>query len=275
MEPIQSREKQLRHAISTPTKETTSLNQVINESISREKADDISLKVPVPTAQEEKQGHQPVVDPTQTMEEKRRSSNNGSSSSLIGSNQVLNISTITEKTFNTSSLKVPVPIIREEKKVQHVIDKHIHFPNYFTEQVPLSSLKRRMNLLTPYTGCSIAAFQYNLGKHAHPEFNDCIVHCGKAFANTRGIRVDNAHLLVQANDTIFVQLNKLWHFVNNTMDKIDVDYVILSGNEHKVKPISKDVFDAIVNNPRILHVFMQNVDVYSHDLYHPKVCCRV
>jgi hypothetical protein len=128
-----------------------------------------------------------------------------------------------------------------------------------------------MNLVTPYTGCSIAAFQYNLGKHAHPEFNDCFVHCGKNFAKARGIRFDNARELVQENDTIFVQFNKLDHFVNKTMQEIDVNYVILSGNEQKVDPISKETFDAVVNNPHVIHWFMQNMDVYSHDLNHHKV----
>lgn len=146
-----------------------------------------------------------------------------------------------------------------------------HVPNYFTNEVPLERLLKRMNLVTPYTGCSIAAFQYNLGKHAHPEFNDCFVHCGKNFAKARGIRFDNARELVQENDTIFVQFNKLDHFVNKTMQEIDVNYVILSGNEQKVDPISKETFDAVVNNPHVIHWFMQNMDVYSHDLNHHKV----
>jgi hypothetical protein len=146
-----------------------------------------------------------------------------------------------------------------------------HVPNYFTNEVPLERLLKRMNLVTPYTGCSIAAFQYNLGKHAHPECNDCFVHCGKNFAKAREIRFDNAGELVQENDTIFVQFNKLDHFVNKTMQEIDVNYVILSGNEQNVVPISKETFDAVVNNPRVIHWFMQNMDVYSHDLNHPKV----
>lgn len=146
-----------------------------------------------------------------------------------------------------------------------------HYPTFLSEHALLSSLKRRMNLLTPYTGCSIAAHQYNLGKHAHPEFNDCFVHCGKPFAKTRGIRVDNAAELVKENDTIFVQFNKLFHFVNKTMDLIDVDFVLISGNEQKVPPIEKQDFDAIVNNPRVIHWFMSNMDIYSHDLNHPKV----
>jgi len=170
-----------------------------------------------------------------------------------------------EVPFNVSSRVSPT----QEKN--QLTNTHRHYPSYFTEQVPLSSLKTRMNLLTPYTGCSIAAFQYNLGKHAHPEFNDCFVHCGKPFARTRGIRVDNAKELVKENDTIFVQFNKLDHFVNKTMDLLDVDYVIMTGNEQKVPPISRQVFDAIVNNPRVIHWFMSNVDVYSHDVNHPKV----
>lgn len=147
-----------------------------------------------------------------------------------------------------------------------------HYPSFFTEHAPLSSLKKRMNLLTPYTGCSIAAFQYNLGKHAHPEFNDCFIHCGKPFANKRrGIRVDNVVALLQHNDTLFVQFNKLDHFVNKTMPLINVDFVLISGNEQKVPPVSREVFGAVVNNPRVLHWFMSNMDVYSHDFEHPKV----
>ena len=150
---------------------------------------------------------------------------------------------------------------------QHIVTFQITLPT----RCHLQNLLHRMNLVTPYTGCSIAAFQYNLGKHAHPEFNDCFVHCGKPFAKTRGIRVDNAQELIQPNDTLFVQFNKLDHFVHNTMNEIQVDYVLISGNEQKVEPISKETFHAIVNNPHVLHWFMQNVDVYSHDWNHSKV----
>jgi hypothetical protein len=150
--------------------------------------------------------------------------------------------------------------------------KQQHAPNFFLDQVTIYNMMKRMNILTPYTGCSIAAFQYNLLQNPHPEFNDCFCHRGKEFGRSRGLRVDNANRLVKDGDTVYVQFNKLQHFVGMTLPLIQHEFVLISGQEQKVERFSKDAFDAIVENPNVIHWFMMNMDVYSYDPRHPKVC---
>jgi hypothetical protein len=146
-----------------------------------------------------------------------------------------------------------------------------HAPNYFFGQVTIYDMMKRMNVLTPYTGCSIAAFQYNLLQNRHPEFNDCFCHRGKEFGRFRGLRVDNAERLVKDGDTVYVQFNKLQHFVGMTLPHIQHEFVLISGQEQKVDRFSKDAFDAIIDNPKVIHWFMMNMDIYSYDPHHPKV----
>jgi hypothetical protein len=83
--------------------------------------------------------------------------------------------------------------------------------------------------------------------------------------------VDNAGTLVKEGDTIYVQFNKLEHFVNKTMPNINVDFVLMSGQQQKVGPFSREAFDSIIANPRVIHWFMMNMDIYSYDPRHPKV----
>jgi hypothetical protein len=146
-----------------------------------------------------------------------------------------------------------------------------HDPNYFSEQVTIDRMVKRMNILTPYTGCSIASFQYNIFQNPHPELNDCFCHRGKEFGRSRGLRVDNAERLVKDGDVIYVQFNKLQHFVDKTLPHIQHKFVLISGQEQKVEPFSEEAFDAIVENPKVMHWFMMNMDVYSYEPHHTKV----
>jgi hypothetical protein len=50
-----------------------------------------------------------------------------------------------------------------------------------------------------------------------------------------------------------------------------VDFVLISGQEQKVERLSKEAFLAIAANPRIIHWFMVNMDIYSYNPRHPKV----
>jgi hypothetical protein len=173
----------------------------------------------------------------------------------------------------------PAPPVLEKKqlRVLGTVSNNTtkHTPSYFFKQVALEKMKMRMNILTPYTGCSIAAFQYNLLQNPHPEFNDCFCHRGKKFGRSRGLRADNAERLVKEGDTIYVQFNKLQHFVGVTLPHIQHEFVLISGQEQKVEPFSKEAFDAIVANPKVIQWFMMNMDIYSYDPRHPKVRTRI
>jgi hypothetical protein len=148
-----------------------------------------------------------------------------------------------------------------------------HYPNYFFDQVELDLMVMRENIVSPYTGCSIAAFQYAVRNHPHPSLDDC--RFTNKFDNDLGrkrkIYSDTANQHIKEGDTLYVQFYNLQHFCNTTLPKLQVDVVVVSGTEQKAAPFSKHVFDAIVAHPRVIHWFIMNMDIYSHDPHHRKV----
>lgn len=159
---------------------------------------------------------------------------------------------------------------------------NIHFPNYFTSQIPLESLIERDNLLSVFSGCSIAAWTYT-GVTFHKAkvrfYDDCKCYNDEHNMTGRDVSSHTAVSLLKSSDTLYVELKKISHFVKYTLPKITVDVVLISGQNHLVpqKPQkldyvwSQDDFDAIVNNPYITHWFMMNMDVYAQDPDHVKV----
>jgi hypothetical protein len=159
---------------------------------------------------------------------------------------------------------------------------NIHFPNYFTSQIPLESLIERDNLLSVFSGCSIAAWTYT-GVTFHKAkvrfYDDCKCYNDEHNMTGRDVSSHTAVSLLKSSDTLYVELKKISHFVIYTLPKITVDVVLISGQNHLVpqKPQkldyvwSQDDFDAIVNNPYITHWFMMNMDVYAQDPDHVKV----
>jgi hypothetical protein len=150
--------------------------------------------------------------------------------------------------------------------------KH-HDPNYFLEKVELDLMVKRENIVTPHTGCSIAAFQYAVRNNPHSYWDDCrfMNNLDGELASKRKVHADTAERLIQEGDTLYVQFYDVQHFCKTTLPDLCVNIVIVSGAEQKVDTFSKPMFDAMVAHPRVIHWFMMNMDIYSHNPHHAKV----
>jgi hypothetical protein len=173
-----------------------------------------------------------------------------------------NAASIRQPTENTTVLREAIPTTTK-----------YHHPNYFLDQVGLDLMVKRENIVTPRTGCSIAAFQYAVRNNPLPFLDDCRFtnNLDRELASKRKIHANTADRLVQEGDTLYVQFYDLQHFCDTMLPNLHVDVVVVSGAEQKVAPFSKRVFDAIVAHPRVIHWFMMNMDIYSHDPHHRKV----
>jgi hypothetical protein len=145
-----------------------------------------------------------------------------------------------------------------------------HYPSYFSDQVPLEKLVARKNLLTVYSGCSIAAFFFNGDWHPEDVLKDC-----QRYKGTKGYdahHISNETMAqLQPYDSIYVPIVSLGEFVTEILPHINSDIVLITGQNSNVPPIRKEVYDTLIDHPRIARWFLQNLSEYSYDARHPKV----
>jgi hypothetical protein len=70
---------------------------------------------------------------------------------------------------------------------------------------------------------------------------------------------------IRQYDTVYVTIHQLPTFVNKLLPLIDVDIVLISGQQHKLPrspPIPILVVEAILDHPNILHWFCHNLDYH-------------
>ena len=162
------------------------------------------------------------------------------------------------------------------------MNNRIHHPNYFSNQVPFHVLLQRNNILSVFSGCSIAAWTYNgptFKKWKVPFFDDCKCHHEERNLTSKDITPSTAALLIEPDDTVYVEFTKIPHFVQHTLPTISVDFVLISGQNHLIPQKPKALtyvwdqatFDALVNCPHVTHWFLMNMDIYAHDPDHPKL----
>jgi hypothetical protein len=177
---------------------------------------------------------------------------------------------------------VPQASQRSEASNSAAINNTSHHPDYFSNQVPFEILRKRDNMVSVFTGCSIAAWTYDgptFRSWKVPFFDDCKCHHEERNLTARDITPSTAASLIQRGDTLYVEFTKIPHFVQHTLPQIKVDFVLISGQNHlipqKPKPLTyvwdQDTFDAIVNSPRVTHWFLMNMDIYSQDPDHAKL----
>lgn len=151
-----------------------------------------------------------------------------------------------------------------------------HYPSYFSEEVPLSKLIARKNLLSVYTGCSIATWSYSGLKDLirngdlQKRFEDCRLHKGEIALQMHQITPETASQ-VQPYDSIYVPIVSLDQFVTNVLPHIQNDFVLMTGQKQFVPVIPRELYDTIIEHPRIIHWFLQNLSIYAYDAHHPKV----
>jgi hypothetical protein len=156
-------------------------------------------------------------------------------------------------------------------------DKHL--PDFFTERVPWETLVARNNILTVYTGCSIATWTYSsVYLRSIPLFDDCGYYNAEKGWKGRDITPETVSLL-QPGDSIYVELMKLNAFVKHVLPHIEVDFVLITGQNHlapmKPEPIRPPywlkTFRILAKNSHVTHWFMMNLDKHAYNPFHPKV----
>lgn len=151
-----------------------------------------------------------------------------------------------------------------------------HYPSYFSEEVPLSKLIARKNLLSVYTGCSIATWSYSGLKDLirngdlQKRFEDCHLHKGEIALQMHQITPETGSQ-VQPYDSIYVPIVSLDQFVTNILPHIQNDFVLMTRQKQFVPIIPRELYDTIIEHPRIIHWFLQNLSIYAYDAHHPKV----
>lgn len=76
---------------------------------------------------------------------------------------------------------------------------------------------------------------------------------------------------VKQYDSIYVPIVSLERFAVNILPHIQNDFILMTGQKSLVPTFSRELFDTVVEHPRVVHWFLQNQAVYSHDPHHPKV----
>lgn len=145
-----------------------------------------------------------------------------------------------------------------------------HFPSYFTEQAPLKKLVKRANLLTVFTGCSIATWSFNGRKNNTDIHSDCQRYNGWGAYEKHRITNETVSQ-IQAYDSIYVTITALDQFVESVLPYIETEFVLITGqNSYVPGGIPSSYYRRLIGHPRVVHWFLQNLSIYARGR-HPKV----
>lgn len=189
--------------------------------------------------------------------------------SIVNSDSTVNV--IVSETKNMSTQNTAPAVSTEEDQ-----SPHRHYPEYFLKEVPLESLIRRGNILTAHSGCSIATWSYNGKRHTSKPQNECRQQAKSGEVFQRHQLKPETASQVEPYDSIYVPIVKLEHFVNETLPHIENDFVLMTGQYSMPEglQIPRRVYDALLEHPRVVRWFLQNLSVHAYDPNHPKVRAR-
>jgi hypothetical protein len=149
--------------------------------------------------------------------------------------------------------------------------KGSHRPTYFHHEVPLEKLISRGNLLRVYTGCSIATWSFSgWTEEEESRFNDCYLDKGYGALMMHQVTKETASQVLPF-DSIYVPIASLERFVANVLPMIENNFILMTGQKSLVPPFSRELFDTIIEHPRVIKWFLQNQAVYSYNNKHPKM----
>jgi hypothetical protein len=146
-----------------------------------------------------------------------------------------------------------------------------HHPSYFSDEVSLDELVARKNLLTVYSGCSIATWTYDGIWNPREPFKDCQRQYKDVNAYAKRSITNETMLQIYPYDSIYVPIASLREFVKDILPKLESDIILITGQKSNVPPIRREVYDKVIDHPKILHWFLQNLSEYAYDARHPKV----
>ena len=124
------------------------------------------------------------------------------------------------------------------------------------------------HFLTTQSGCRIARWYYPT-PHRKRQYRDC---SGQATTDPQKRLSLQSLSQIQDGDTIYVTFIQLEEFVTKLLDKLSVQVVILSGQIQQVPAADISIVERLLNHPRVLHCFCQNLPLYGGaNLNHPKL----
>eukprot|EP00585_Thalassiosira_rotula_P024104 CAMPEP_0196255916 /NCGR_PEP_ID=MMETSP0913-20130531/55570_1 /TAXON_ID=49265 /ORGANISM="Thalassiosira rotula, Strain GSO102" /LENGTH=474 /DNA_ID=CAMNT_0041543403 /DNA_START=690 /DNA_END=2117 /DNA_ORIENTATION=+ len=71
-------------------------------------------------------------------------------------------------------------------------------------------------------------------------------------------------IFMKKNDTIYVPFSGMQKFVNEVLNDISVNVVIISGQTHKLPKLSENTLATLLNHPRVLFWFCQNLSIFGY-----------
>ncbi|KAL7532443.1 hypothetical protein ACHAXR_004626 [Thalassiosira sp. AJA248-18] len=123
--------------------------------------------------------------------------------------------------------------------------------------------------INTHSGCKISRWYYSIGDEVvnpNPRVNhrDC-----DAMPKHRQLIHPSE---MKENDTVYVTFIALQQFVDRILDKISVDFVLISGQNDFVAPVADATIEKLLNNTHVMHFFCQNLQVYGgKEKRHPSV----
>jgi hypothetical protein len=124
------------------------------------------------------------------------------------------------------------------------------------------TLKRGLNVITPVSGCHLAAWVFVSGS---PDCEN--VQPARTLAYNQSDRF--AH--IQANDTVYVNIQGLQDLFYDVVIYLKVPITLISGQWQKTDELRDDIVQYLLNHPRISKWFCQNLDttVSANMIHHP------
>jgi hypothetical protein len=124
------------------------------------------------------------------------------------------------------------------------------------------TLQRGLNVITPVSGCHLAAWVYEAGP---PKFQSCwpLADSHRQLA-TKVAEFSGTPPGMQPNDTVFVNVKGLWDFCQNILPQLNVSITLITGQYHKSRTdmMSTHLAQTLLNHPLIAKWFCHNIDVH-------------
>ena len=143
--------------------------------------------------------------------------------------------------------------------------------------------RRGGGLLTTHTACRISAWHYHpivdrhlregkkSRKRSRGRNNGNVCDALRTVGQRLGHRLANASK-ISGYDTIYVPFPAMERFVRDMLPNIAVEVIIISGHPFNVRPMSNDDVRTLLDNPRIVAWFCQNLSKYGgSNPHHTKV----
>jgi hypothetical protein len=125
------------------------------------------------------------------------------------------------------------------------------------------TLKRGLNVITPVSGCHLAAWVFVSGS---PDCENVQPFRTLAYNNQ-----SDRFAQIQANDTVYVNIQGLQDLFYDVVIYLKVPITLISGQWQKTDVLRDDIVQYVLNHPRISKWFCQNLDmtVSANMILHP------